>query len=186
MLNLTCHSDVAHSLGNAVFNHAGVGGISSDIVQEGNHPHSDVFRVQLIAGVGSVGQVFPGVTVGRPAHGRAREPARGCALQRVPTAAALHLHHGDAEGFGRENRERVKTRQVLGTGHEIPNCSCQLPGISRLRLLSVTALPVAKPRTGSDRALYRLGHGRMTTGDLRTPRTWQSGLTGSAEVLAQL
>lgn len=185
-MNPTCHSDVAHSLGNAVFNHAGVGGISSDIVQEGNHPHSDVFRVQLIAGVGSAGQMFPGVTVGRPAHGRAREPAWGRALQRVPMAAALHLHHGDAEGFGRENRERVKTRQVIATGHEIPNCSCQSQVFLGFLLLSITALPVAKPKTGSDRALYRLGHGRMTTGDLRTPRTWQSGLTGSAEVLAQL
>lgn len=104
-MNPTCHSDVDHSLGNAVFNHAGVGGISSDVVQEGNHLHSDVFRVQLVAGVGSVGQVLPSVTTGCPEHGKGREPAWGFTLQRVPTAAALHLHHGDAEGFGKENRE---------------------------------------------------------------------------------
>lgn len=101
----TCHSDVDHSLGNAVFNHAGVGGISSDVVQEGNHLQSDVFRVQLVAGVGSEGQVLPSVTTGHPVHSRAREPARGFALQRVPMAAVLHLHHGHAEGFGKEGKQ---------------------------------------------------------------------------------
>lgn len=66
-----------------------------------------------------MGQVLP--SVGYPVHGREREPAWGFALQCVPMATVLHLHHGDAEGFGRENRERVKTRQVIGTGQEIPN-----------------------------------------------------------------
>lgn len=54
VLNPTCHFDVACSLGNVVFNHTGVGGISSNVVQKGNHFQSDVFSIQLIAGVGKV------------------------------------------------------------------------------------------------------------------------------------
>lgn len=167
--NPTCHSHVDHSLGNAVFNHAAVGGISSDVVQEGNQLHSDVFGVQLVAGGGSEGQVLPSVTAGRPAQGRAREPARGFALHRGPMAAVLHLHHGHAEGFGRENRERVKTRQVVGTKYLT---SLPIPGISRLPAAwqHSTAWSQAKNRL-RQRALYRLGCGRMSTRDPRTPRT---------------
>lgn len=112
VLNSTCHFDVACSLGNVVFNHAGVGGVSGNVVQKGNHFQRDVFSIQLVAGVGNMRQVLPGVAVGCPAHGGSREPARCFALQRVPTAAVLHVDFGGAEGFGREKGERVRKRSM--------------------------------------------------------------------------
>lgn len=71
-----------------------------------------------------MGQMLPSVTVGCTVHSRAREQVKAFTLQCVPMAV-VHLHHGDAEGFGRDNRERVKTRQVIETGQEIPNCIYQ-------------------------------------------------------------
>lgn len=101
LLNPTCHLDVACGLGNAVFNHAGVGGVSGNVMQQGDHLQGDVFGVQLVAGVGSPGQALPRVAVGCPVHGGSREPPRRFALQRVPAAAVLHLDIWGAEGWGR-------------------------------------------------------------------------------------
>lgn len=116
VLNPTCHLDVACGLGDAVFNHAGVGGVSGNVMQQGDHLQGDVFGVQLVAGVGSPGQALPRMAVGCPVHGGSREPPRRFALQRVPAAAVLHLDIWGAEGWGRETgRERKQTHVVCIT-----------------------------------------------------------------------
>lgn len=148
--NPTCDFDVACSLGNAVFNHTGVGCVSSDVVQKGNHFQSDAFSVELIAGVGHVRQVLPSIAVGCPAHRGLREPAGCFALHHVPAAAAFHVDPGGAEGFGREKGK------CPGTGHETPTCTCwSVPGISGL--LAAQHCSTAGSHT-EHRGLYRLGY----------------------------
>lgn len=118
LLISTCHFDVPCSLGNAVFNHIGVRGVGCNVAQKRNHFHSDVLRVQLIAGVGSMRQALPSVAVCRPAHSGLREPARCFAVQCVPAATGLHVDPGGAEGLGREAR-RIRTVNIWEPG---PTC----------------------------------------------------------------
>ena len=124
LLISTCHFDVPCSLGNAVFNHAGVRGVGCSVVQKGNHFQSDILRVQLIAGVGSMRQALPSLAVCRPVHGRPREPPRRFAVQCVPAATGLHLDPGGAEGLGRESKESQKGKHLRTGPYLLASLGC--------------------------------------------------------------